>query len=55
MNITRWASYLILNVIVSASVAVAVLMYWDKNQIPYPKIGINPVETTNVDDGESQE
>ena len=55
MNITRWASYLILNVIVSASVAVAVLMYWDKNQIPYAKIGINPVETTNVDDGESQE
>ena len=55
MNITRWASYLILNVIVSATVAVAVLMYWDKYQRPYAKIGANPGETANVDYGESQE
>ncbi len=55
MNITRWVSYLILNVLVSASVAVAVLMYWDKYQRPYAKIGTNPVETANVDYGESQE
>ncbi len=49
MNITRWASYLILNVFVSASVAVAVLMYWDKYQRPYANIGTNLLETANVD------
>ena len=55
MNIARWTSYLILNVFVSASVAVAVLMYWDKYQRPYANIGTNPVEIANIDYGESQE
>ena len=49
MNITRWVSYLLLNVFVSAAVAVAVLMYWDKYQRPYVSIDPNRVETANIE------
>ena len=49
MNITRWVSYLLLNVFVSAAVAVAVLMYWDKYQRPYVSIDPNRVEPANIE------
>ncbi|HCU80584.1 MAG TPA: hypothetical protein DGN60_05415 [Chloroflexi bacterium] len=49
MNITRWVGYLLLNVFVSAAVAVAVLMYWERYQKPYANIGLTPVESANVE------
>ena len=54
MNISRWGGYLILNMFVSASVTVAVLMYWDKYQRPNSNLSPNSVEIASVESGKSE-
>ena len=52
---SRWGGYLILNVFVSATVTVAVLMYWDKYQRPKSNSIPNSVVVANVDSGDSEQ
>ena len=52
---SRWGGYLILNVFVSATVTVAVLMYWDKYQRLKSNSIPNSVVVANVDSGDSEQ
>ena len=52
---SRWGNYLILNVFVSATVTIAVLMYWDKHQGSNSNLIPDPVMISNIDSGNSEQ
>jgi LysM repeat protein len=52
---SRWGGYLILNMFVSTTVTVAVLMYWDKYQRPKSNSIPDSLVVANVDSGDNKQ